>query len=300
LSTDDRLVYELAARGLNNSQIGEATGVDEATVRRSLKRTGFAKHLIPTDLDERFKLNVDEPLVLTNQDAMITADWHIPIYNPHLVNEMIERARDEQINQLVVGGDWFNFDSLSHYDPKQEDAGLEREIEESQHVMRILAETFEDIYFIWGNHDARMHKALGYKIKFANAMRLLFGELGKDVNRKLHISNLDHLWMEYPDAAPNKRRWRVCHPATYSRVPLSTPRVLASKYNANVICAHAHHAAVGFATDGIRTVAEAGGLFNQHKTSYLQRSTTFPVWTPGYGWIKDGKYQMTTPAWGTQ
>ena len=105
--------------------------------------------------------------------------------------------------------------------------------------------------------------------------------------------------IEFTEVDPEARRWRLCHPATYSRVPLTTPRTLAAKFNCNVICAHAHHAAIGFASDGIKTVAEIGGLFDQTKTAYLQRTTTFPTWTPGYGWFQDSRFYMTTPVWET-
>lgn len=295
---NDKLVLELkASRGLSNYDIADLLAVDEATVRRALKRINYESYLLPTELEERFLFHADQPLLLTDEDAMVTADWHIPVYNPWLVNDMVETARNNNIKYLLIGGDFFNFDALSAYDPKQEEAGLEREVEEAKLVMRTLLETFTEIFFIWGNHDARMHRALGYKTKFSTAMRWLFGDLGTQANAKLRISNLDHLYVRFTDAQPEKKDWRICHPQNYSRVPLTTPRVLAAKHNCNVICAHAHHAAIGYATDGIRVVAEAGGLFNQHKTTYLQRSTTFPVWTPGFGWFKDGHFRMKTPGW---
>lgn len=295
----DKLVYELASRGLNNYQISDIVGVDEATVRRALKRTEFAKHLVPVELENWFDFTLDSPITIRDTDLMVTADWHIPITNMVLVNEMIEKARELKINRLLIAGDWFNFDALSSYDPKQDEAGMEREVQTSKMVMRVLNENFEHIYFTWGNHDARLHRALGWRMQFASAMRLMFEDLGAQFQKKLTISNLDHFLIEFSEAAEHRQRWRVCHPATYSRVPLSTPRTLAAKYNSNVICAHAHHAAVGFATDGIKTVAEIGGLFNQNATAYLQRSTTYPTWTPGYGWFKDGRFHLTTPYWST-
>ena len=56
--------------------------------------------------------------------------------------------------------------------------------------------------------------------------------------------------------------------------------------NANVITAHSHHCAIGYATDGERVVAEAGGLFDRTQTAYLQRTTTHPNWAQGFCLLK--------------
>jgi hypothetical protein len=127
----------------------------------------------------------------------------------------------------VIAGDFLNFDSLSQYDPKQQEAGLEREINEAVGVMRILLETFEDIYYIWGNHDARLHKALSYKLQFRHAMRLVFGDLGSNWLLTGSPSPISIIvtFREQPDVP-----WYVCHPASYSRVPLSQGRRLAAKH----------------------------------------------------------------------
>lgn len=265
-------------------------------MRTTLKSVGYADYLIPTEFEERFRFTLDQPITLTDEDVMVTADWHIPVYNPWLVNDMINRSRTMGIKTLIIAGDLWNFDALSAYDPKQESAGLARENDEVKNVMRTLTKTFDKIKIVWGNHDARGHKALGFKMKFAQAMWTFLG-YEESFLETIEISNLDHLYVDFTDA--EVRRWRVCHPAQYSRVPLATPRAMAAKYGTNVICAHAHHAAIGHGVDGNSVAVEIGGLFDAAKTAYLQRSTTFPLWQPGYGWFKDGRFHMTTPTWET-
>jgi hypothetical protein len=120
-------------------------------------------------------------------------------------------------------------------------------------------------------------------------MKLVFGNLGVDALEKITFTNLDHLWIGTD--------WYICHPGNYTRVPLSTARTLATKYNANVITAHSHHAAVGYAIDGEKVVAEIGGLFDRHRTGYLQRSTTFPTWAQGYGFLDNGFLNVRSPGW---
>lgn len=194
---------------------------------------------------------------------------------------------------MIIGGDFFNFDALSQYDPKQTDAGLEREYAEGLAVMRVVLETFDRVIYIWGNHDSRMHKALGFKMRFAEAMKMVFGALGEEAMAKIEFSNLDHCIIRSGD-----EEFYVCHPANYSSVPLNAARKIANKMNMNVITAHSHHCAVGFAEDGKKIIMEAGGLFEKSKTAYLQRSTTFPTWTQGFVVIQDGRPQLHSPRWG--
>lgn len=270
-------------------------GVHESTIRRGLHDRGYRRHLLPTDqgFEDRFKIELDSPLYVKG-DVAITADWHIPLYDAEYVNRFISTSRERGHKRLILAGDFFNFDALSAYDPKQSSANLEVELQEAAAVMRVLLETFEEIYYLWGNHDARLHKALGFAIQFRDAMKMVFGELGTDAIERIKFTNLDHIWVEGKEGGDD---WYVCHPANYTKLPLSTARQLASKVNANVITAHSHHCAVGYGPDGVKVVAEIGGLFDRTKTAYLQRSTTFPTWQQGFAFLEGGKLIVDSPGW---
>jgi len=292
---DPRVYVPYADKGWSNRRIGKQLGVDESTVRRALQSIGYQRHLIPlmeAEDEERFRIELDTPIVHSG-DIMLTADWHVPLYDPQYVNEMIETARTENLRTLCIAGDFFNFDSLSQYEPKQHDAGLERELNEGIAVMRVLFETFDTIYYLWGNHDARMHRALGFAIQFREAMKTVFGVLGEELLTKMIFTNLDHMWIE----GDGNTDWYICHPKNYTAVPLNNARRLASKHNANIITAHSHHCAVGYGPDGEKVVAEIGGLFDRTKTAYLQRTTTFPTWQQGYAYLKDGTLKVLSPGW---
>lgn len=288
---DDAL--NLAYQGLSNVAIGNALGVDESRIRAAFRAIGFRRDLIPLDIGDRLMIELDKPITLT-ESIGVAADFHIPLYDPHYVNEMIGRFKDEGIRTLVVGGDFLNMDELSRFEDKQPSANLEFELKEAVNVMGILTESFDRIVYMWGNHDARIHKALGMKLQFKSAMRMVFDGLGKDVLTKIEFTNLDHVWWKGDeDADP----WYICHPANYNRVPLTTARVIAAKLSVNVLTAHSHHCAVGYATDGVHVVAEIGGLFDKEKTAYLQRTTTFPSWTQGYALLKDDHLRVYSPGW---
>lgn len=288
-------VVQLADKGLSNRRIARTLGVDESTVRRGLPKVGYQRHLIPEEggFEDRFNIVLDKPIIHEGSVA-ISADWHIPLYDPAYANQFIRDSRERGLKDLVIAGDFFNFDALSQYDPKQQEAGLEGELEEATAVMRVLLETFDRIYFLWGNHDARLHRALGFAMQFQQAMKTVFGKLGEECLDRIVFSNLDHMWLK-DGGTP----WYICHPKNYTKVPLSTARQLAPKVNANVITAHSHHCAVGYGPDGEKVVAEAGGLFDREKTAYLQRTTTFPTWAQGYAFLIDGRLHLSSPGWET-
>lgn len=288
---DPRQYVTYADEGRSNYWIADKFGVNESTVRRGLDRLNYQRNLLPLDQPSRYSFDLDTPIVIEG-NAMITADWHIPLYDPELVNHMLKKAMELGITTLVIAGDYFNFDSLSQYDPKQDGADLEREWYEAIAVMRVVLETFDRIIFVWGNHDSRMHKALGFKMRFAEAMKMTFGILGDDALGKIEFTNLDHCIVE-----SNGERFYICHPATYSSTPLGGTRKIANKQNMHVITAHSHHCAVGLAEDGEKILIEAGGFHDRTKTAYLQRSTGFPFWAQGYCWIIDGIPSVYSPKW---
>jgi predicted phosphodiesterase len=280
----------LAEIGKSNVQIALELGVDESSVRRGLRKAGYTRGRIsPLGLTISEGDFLDQPIRHYGAVA-VTADWHIPLVDYEYANGFLEHAADEGYTTLAIAGDFFNHDALSAFDYKQASADLETELAEANHIMRLLCQQFEKIIFVWGNHDARFHKALQYKISFRHAMRMCFGELGDELLSKIEFSNLDHFWV-------NDNTY-ICHPKNYAQQPLANARKLAAKMQANVITAHSHHAAMGYDVSGQFVCVEAGGLFDASRTAYLQRSTTFPTWRQGYCLIDDdGHISMFTPQW---
>jgi predicted phosphodiesterase len=284
---DPSVYVALANKGLNNYEIADRLQVSEASVRRGLRKEGYTRTLVPSGL------HVDDFLdraVRHRGPIAISADWHIPLVDHGFANRFLAHAKSEGHDTLAIAGDFFNHDALSAFDYKQQSANLRRELREATGIMAALCEQFEQIIFIWGNHDARFHKALQYQISFAHAMRMCFGDLGEEALRRIEFSNLDHFWVN--DSI------YVAHPKNYTQTPLSTARKLAGKVQASVITAHSHHAALGYDVSGRFVCVEAGGLFDASKTAYLQRTTTFPNWQQGYSFVdEDGLIHLYTPRW---
>lgn len=276
--------------GMTNYEIARELGdVDEASVRRGLSKVGYKPYLLPTAFQKRLAVSLEKPILLDARDGnggAISSDFHLPLTNWGLVNEFIDHARDIKATKwLVIAGDFFNIDSLSQFDFKQESSSLGRERYAGNEVMAKLLETFGHVYFSWGNHDARVHKALGYQVPFEEAMKMMLNELSAEQMAKITFSNLDHIIVQ-SDQGP----YRINHPKSYSSAPLTQARKMASKYLCHIVNAHSHHTAISHDVSGQFVCAELGGFFQQDKTMYLQRTTSFAEWQPGYGFIDNDGY----------
>jgi hypothetical protein len=291
----------LKRQGLTNDLIAGQLNVSESAVRRGLKKAEAAGLYVPgrfpdsmlsdfAQLDQPLRHNISELGGLA-----LTADWHNPLTNYELVSRFLDQSEKLGVRNLAVVGDWFMMDSLSSFDYKQAAASFAREIEFSNRTMEAVGGLFDRIYFTWGNHDARFHKVLQYRMRFSEAMRMLFADLAPTIVDKIVFTNLDHMIVETPGEQPD---WYLAHPATYSSQPLAGARKIASKVLMNVATGHSHHTAVGFDVSSRFTVAELGGFFDASKTEYLRRTTTYPNWQNGWGFLDgDGHLRMEAVGW---
>lgn len=293
-----KVIAEARERLGNNNAVARELNISEASVRRGLAKPEARPYLIPSYARRKLDAAMESPLridVSKEGAGAVTADWHHPLCNYDLVNEFLIHAEDTgATNWLVVAGDWFNIDALSAFDFKDDrNANLSREMYGSNETMSRVLQVFDRVYLSWGNHDARVHKSLGYKVSFSQAMRMMFADLDNDLMDKVTLSNLDHQYIDTPNG-----RYTVCHPKTYNSAPLSTARKLAGKELTHVITGHSHHTAIGHDPSGTFVCAEIGGFFDAAKTAYLQRTTTFPKWQNGYGFIdSDGYLAIEGQGW---
>lgn len=291
----------LKESGWTNQAIADKFGTSEASVRRGLHKAGYRPYMIPSYARAKLDAKLESPLVLDVGKlgpGAVTADWHHPLADYDLINAFLDHAESiGATNWLVVAGDWFNIDALSAFDFKDDaNAGLTKELYASNLVMDRVLQVFDKVFLSWGNHDARVHKALGYKVPFATAMRMMFTELDRKLLDRIELSNLDHLHIDTPAG-----RFTVCHPKTYSTQPLTTARKLAAKELSHIITGHSHHTAIGHDVSGEFVCAEIGGFFDADKTAYLQRTTTFPKWQNGYGFIdSDGLLTIEGKGWSSR
>lgn len=215
----------------------------------------------------------------------VASDWHLPIVRESTVRTLIESARKNKATDfLAIPGDWFNMDVLSDHMPKQSDHDLIDEIIMSRKLMRVLLDIFDQVFVSMGNHDVRLMRSLGYKMRFEHSMMLCFGELPDRLRKNVKFTGRDYLLHDSPEG-----EWRFCHTNQYSRQQLSVPAALADKYRQHVLGAHRHHHAAGYSPSGYM-IGELGCLADTERTTYLSRwSNSFPVWQQGFFLLLNGQ-----------
>lgn len=277
-------ILHRSADGLVDTELETFPGEDEIIVKVS---SDFLNEEIAAI--ERFK-----PLVREG-NAMLTCDFHIPLHDPSLINVLIRAAKKNRIKSLIIAGDFFNMDEFSSYPPVQPEAKFKIERKQGNLVLKTLLRWFDDIDIIWGNHDFRLARSMGYKYSFTECMKWCLSGLTEKEMAKLRFSDLDYMhYYPTPD-----RKIHICHPSNYSDVPLAVGLKLAKKYSCGVYTAHSHHCAIGVAPNGSDLIIEGGGFFDKTRTEYIQRTTYNHEWIQGFFFFKDGIPHMVSPVTGT-
>lgn len=241
--------------------------------------------------EDRHRLERFKPLQLVG-DAIITADWHIPLHDPVMVNAVIATAKKHNIKNLIIAGDYVHAETVGSFLPHQPEASLVQEEQDANLIMKTLLRTFDRVHLSWGNHDYRYSRATGYKHSFVECMKHLLRALSEEEMAKISMSDLDY--QEYWPLEGD-RKIRVCHQENFSKVALTVPRALAHVYNSGVIACHSHHCAMGVAENGIDLIFEVGGLFHKGRTEYIQRTNTNHNWVQGFIYFKDGVPFIKSP-----
>jgi len=217
-------------------------------------------------------------LKVISNSVIVAGDFHIPFQNDEMIDNMLEAAEELSIDTFICAGDYLDCFNLSPFIKKDYlESTFQDELDEASKVMKKIMKVFKDIYFIEGNHERFWLKQL----EGIGGIKDLF----KLFTAGLAIEGKDYFVTEYDHLILNDD-WYICHPQTYSRVPLSVPRRLSSKLQMSVCCAHLHRLSISKDESSKYYAVESGGLFDVNKLSYLKNSTLYPGQVNGYVFIK--------------
>lgn len=292
------VAYALEHPLLSNQQVADYYEISEAAVRRAFaKEKRERPRLLGADLPIETPITFE---TFIHGDIALAGDLHVPITKWSFLNQFLADMKAEKVTNLGIPGDFWNGDGASQFDYKQSAADMETEKRVGNEVLTAMLEQFDRVILSWGNHDARYHKLLKYGVSFAETMQMMFHDVPDHLLAKVQWTNLDHFYVGCGDSEPVERDhlWYVCHPKSYSSIPLTQSRRIAAKTLCNVITAHSHHHAVGHDVSGQFTCAEVGGFFDKDRTEYLQRTTQFPNWQNGYAIVRaDNTLTMRSETW---
>lgn len=208
----------------------------------------FAKRFVP------------DPIVVDG-DWIIVGDVHVPTTNYEFAMLTLVVAKKYGIRNLWIAGDMYNMDAYSRYEKELPDAEYEAEIRAARHLFEVWQSWFTRIVVTSGNHEARVYKRTNgdYRLR-----TLVFNTLGK-IDDSLTISDLGWGLIETRHGT-----WRVTHPKSYRKSPLSTINDIAMNKGQHVIGWHEHHLSKGLSQNGEYVIINGGGLFDSSNMAYVR------------------------------
>lgn len=218
---------------------------------------------------------------------MVTGDIHLPFHCPRTFSHLIEIAEKFGIKKMVSVGDTFELQEFKHYLDNHPGVNWRYEKAKGWAVLELLANQFDEIVLLLGNHELRLWK----KLEGAGDQEDVFQIFVKHPNIRYDL---------YPYCIINDS-WFACHPKSYSRIPGRNPYFLASKHMVELVEAgkspngqygliafHGHQGGGGRDVSGRFRVADGMGLFDQELFGYAQlKLTPTPNWVKGFFMLRN-------------
>jgi hypothetical protein len=288
-----RLVYDwrhkyAPAPDVSHAAQGEDGKHDRVSHKREGVSTGFSvkseeyRGELPTRAVPRFT----GAWHLTG-DFLVLNDVHIPATNWAFANKAVEIAKDylPRPRQCIIVGDLINGDALSRWDDLVLCTPLSDELEYARAWLRHMAQHFDTIHLLRGNHENRL-------------LLSLRGQLHADQFRRMVADNdrVQFSMYSWCRVTSGGQMWYLAHQRNYSKNPLSVARRLAERHHTNIITAHQHHSAVGRDPSNQHTLIDSGGLHDSRLMAYVQLdSNTSPAMNNGFVLLKNGVGTLFTP-----
>jgi predicted phosphodiesterase len=97
-----------------------------------------------------------------NNKVLVLSDIHIPYQDNKAIKAAIEYGKKQGVNTIYLNGDIIDFYQLSFHEKDPRKRSFKDELEDARQFFKWLKEEFpsEKIYFIPGNHEARLERWL--------------------------------------------------------------------------------------------------------------------------------------------
>lgn len=219
-------------------------------------------------------------LTVLAKEAVVTTDWHVPGESKIWYRRLLSYIKEHKIKTLIVGGDFWNFDTLSRFVIKDRKWSLAQEIDRGLEILYTLTELC-NVYLTRGNHDRRIVESFDGELSFAEWMNSF------DIPN-LHVTNDDYLHL-----ISNKVTWRICHPDAYSRIKGNSVSKIAHARQENTILGHSHYHSVSSDSSGKYVCVDSGCMCEGPLFEYKNAATNpLPEWENCFLHIKDGKLKV--------
>ena len=271
---------ELCLVGCGNIEISETleTEFSQPVSVKSVEQAKYRNRFTRFSMVENFDVPIFKSETLPDDNYMISCDYHSPYHSPLWINRYLAIAELFKIRKSIVIGDLFDMEFAKHwYSPNMK--SLDEEVEEAQPVIQAL-DYFDENVLICGNHESRPGRMTDGKIQAKHLYHLF----GKEIwDKKFKYTEYDKMWIG--------DKWLLVHPRSYSQISPSVAKRLAEKFHCNIINSHGHLIGMTYDRSGRYLAVDLGGMFDIQRIEYTNmNTTTHPVWSCGFGMIRDGKF----------
>jgi len=193
-------------------------------------------------------------------DSLIISDVHLPRHDSTFSSQVLRLAGVWGLRQCIIAGDLYDMDMVGPFPLEMPSPSTADELDAGAEFLGRLAQQFERILWIAGNHDVRLLK-LAVRFLGIDPARIytLMGAVDRIEASPYHHCRLTSAG----------RIWQIEHPKNASVTPGSVGLDLAAKFLCNVIVAHGHTIGVRRDRSGRYTIIDSGGLFHLEKLPYV-------------------------------
>lgn len=271
--------YSLHNSGKTWRQIATMLNTTPEAVRSKVKR--YKKQIKAFDIPSIVippsqPLTDEKPISIPGlANALILGDLHVPHHNSVMLERALKITAKEfpHIKTIVIGGDIFDFSSISSYSKDSVQEAINSSIRLGGDVMRALFAPFDLSIITPGNHDQRLAKKVDANFDFELVINAAFGKNWP--KSEVKISNMDYIYMG--------QNWLIGHPSNYSGQGGKTPSDLADLYQRNVITFHNHVVGYSQSRSGKYIGVDAGHSTVEDQHYYKERRLNkFVRWNSGF------------------
>lgn len=239
---------------------------------------------------------IPEDVAVPYTNVTILADLQLPYSHTLALTRCLMESQDRGIDTAVLLGDVIDNDAystyLSHTAP-QTAALWQEHVSAIYALLTALCGVYRRIYWVRGNHDARLMKVLGKRALLRN-VAAMFLSPGPDE----HGHDRPALWPRFEiveryymtlKGSPTGD-WRLSHQRNYSTIPGRVAQRMAAKYRVNYVTSHEH--GIGLSHDGTTDqnyAVACPALCDPRKLEYkVMRDTLNPEMVVGWAHLVDG------------
>lgn len=232
-------------------------------------------------------------LVIETEKAIVTSDWHVPHHHRELLGRMLNLAKSEKPDLLVVAGDFLDVETFSLLPIYERPEGLKEELNQARDIVDTCLELVPRIAICIGNHETRFVRALRGEVSSADFGKIIIAPLAEP--ERVLTTGRGYVILKATRGGKVCGTWRVTHPLSYSRVPPQVERQIAARERQHVLGCHGHLFALGVDVSGRLISGQIGGMVDPALVSYRAIfDTTHPSWIPGFWYLKRGTIHPMT------